>query len=80
MNQEIAKKRPDYVRVHDSGDYYSRAYLDKWLAVAIHQTSHYEEYGFITDTKYWKAKVDDYRAQLYALYYEREELDKLLQI
>ena len=36
MNQEIAKKRPDYVRVHDSGDYYSRAYLDKWLAVAIH--------------------------------------------
>jgi len=36
MNQEIAKKRPDYVRVHDSGDYYSRAYLDRWLAVAIH--------------------------------------------
>jgi len=36
MNQEIAKKRPDYVRVHDSGDYYSKAYLDKWLAVAIH--------------------------------------------
>jgi len=36
MNQEIAKKRPDYVRVHDSGDYYSRAYLDKWIAIAIH--------------------------------------------
>ena len=36
MNQEIIKKKPDYVRVHDSGDYYSRAYLDKWLAVAIH--------------------------------------------
>jgi hypothetical protein len=36
MNQEIAKKRPDYVRVHDSGDYYSKAYLDKWLAVVIH--------------------------------------------
>ena len=36
MNQEIAKKRPDYVRVHDSGDYYSQTYLEKWLAVAIH--------------------------------------------
>ena len=36
MNQEIIKKKPDYVRVHDSGDYYSKAYLDKWLAVAIH--------------------------------------------
>ncbi len=36
MNEEIAKKKPDYIRVHDSGDYYSRAYLDKWLAIAIH--------------------------------------------
>ena len=36
MNQEIAKKRPDYVRVHDSGDYYSQIYLEKWLQVAIH--------------------------------------------
>lgn len=36
MNQEIIKKKPDYVRVHDSGDYYSNTYLRKWLAVAIH--------------------------------------------
>ena len=36
MNQEIIKKKPDYVRVHDSGDYYSKAYLHKWIAVAIH--------------------------------------------
>ena len=36
MNAEILKKKPDYVRVHDSGDYYSRAYLKKWIEVAIH--------------------------------------------
>jgi len=36
MNAEIRKKKPDYVRVHDSGDYYSRAYLQKWIQVAIH--------------------------------------------
>jgi len=36
MNEEIRRKKPDYVRVHDSGDYYSRAYLAKWLDVAIH--------------------------------------------
>ena len=36
MNDEIAKKKPDYVRVHDSGDYYSKAYLQKWLDIAIH--------------------------------------------
>ena len=32
---EIMKKKPDYIRVHDSGDYYSKAYLDKWLMIAV---------------------------------------------
>ena len=36
MNAEIRKKKPDYVRVHDSGDYYSTAYLNKWIKIAIH--------------------------------------------
>ena len=39
MNEEIRRKKPDYVRVHDSGDYYSRAYLAKWLDIAIHNPS-----------------------------------------
>jgi hypothetical protein len=34
MIAEIKKKRADYVRVHDSGDYYSKAYLAKWLEIA----------------------------------------------
>ena len=36
MNDEIKRKKPDYVRVHDSGDYYSKAYLQKWIQIAIH--------------------------------------------
>ena len=36
MNSEIRKKKADYVRVHDSGDYYSPAYLKKWIEIAIH--------------------------------------------
>ena len=36
MNAEIRKKKPDYVRVHDSGDYYSPKYLKKWIEIAIH--------------------------------------------
>lgn len=36
MNAEILKKKPQYVRVHDSGDYYSKAYLQKWIEIAIH--------------------------------------------
>ena len=34
MIDEIIKKRPDYIRVHDSGDYYSKKYLDKWIMIA----------------------------------------------
>jgi hypothetical protein len=36
MNNEIKRKKPDYIRVHDSGDYYSKAYLQKWIQIAIH--------------------------------------------
>jgi len=35
MYNEIIKKKPDYVRVHDSGDYYSKAYLKKWIDIAL---------------------------------------------
>ena len=34
MIDEIVNKRPNYVRVHDSGDYYSKQYLQKWLRIA----------------------------------------------
>ena len=35
MDAEIKKKKADYVRVHDSGDYYSPTYLQKWLKIAL---------------------------------------------
>jgi hypothetical protein len=35
MSLEITKKKPDYVRVHDSGDYYSKKYLNKWINIAL---------------------------------------------
>ena len=35
MYDEIVKKKPDYVRVHDSGDYYSKKYLNKWIDIAL---------------------------------------------
>lgn len=34
MINEIKQKKADYVRVHDSGDYYSRQYLNKWFDIA----------------------------------------------
>lgn len=34
MTDEIKRKRADYIRIHDSGDFYSRKYLAKWLQIA----------------------------------------------
>lgn len=54
MNKEIAKKKPDYVRVHDSGDYYSKAYLDKWIEIAIHNP-HVRFYSYTNSVELLKA-------------------------
>ncbi len=37
----------------------------------------WEDYGFIQDTTYWEAKVNDYNAQWYASYDEKEDVDKV---
>ena len=34
MNEEIKKKKADFIRIHDSGDFYSPSYLQKWLKIA----------------------------------------------
>jgi hypothetical protein len=45
MSNEIIKKKPDYIRVHDSGDYYSNEYLYKWLKLsAIHTRVRFYSY------------------------------------
>ena len=34
MIKDIKDKKADYIRVHDSGDYYSKEYLLKWFKIA----------------------------------------------
>lgn len=34
MIKDIKTKKANFVRVHDSGDYYSKEYLNKWLTIA----------------------------------------------
>lgn len=33
MNHEIQRTKPDLVRIHDAGDFYSLEYLNKWLKI-----------------------------------------------
>ena len=39
MNEEIAKKKATHIRIHDSGDFYSIDYLNKWIQIAKDNTS-----------------------------------------
>lgn len=34
MIEQVKRKKADYIRIHDSGDFYSKKYLNKWLTVA----------------------------------------------
>ncbi len=34
MNSEIKKKKVDFLRIHDSGDFYSKVYIKKWFTIA----------------------------------------------
>jgi len=34
MNATIILERPTHVRIHDSGDFYSPKYLNKWISIA----------------------------------------------
>jgi len=38
MNEEIRKKKATHIRIHDSGDFYSLSYLQKWLDIATQNT------------------------------------------
>jgi hypothetical protein len=63
MDTEIKKKKADYVRVHDSGDYYSPAYLQKWITIALKNPtvrfySYTNSIQFIKDLKTIPANFD----------------------
>ena len=34
MIDEIKKKKADFIRIHDSGDFYSPLYVQKWISIA----------------------------------------------
>jgi hypothetical protein len=39
MNATIILERPTHVRIHDSGDFYSPQYLNKWISIATQNTN-----------------------------------------
>ena len=63
MIQEIKKKKAEYIRVHDSGDYYSKKYLLKWFEIAekmpsIKFYSYTNNINMIKDLKFIPSNYD----------------------
>lgn len=61
MNEEIKKKKAKYIRIHDSGDFYSVKYLQKWVDIAIQNKdvifyAYTKSIKFFTDNKINKPK------------------------
>tara|TARA_R110002167_G_scaffold320596_1_gene526436 strand:+ start:1262 stop:1861 length:600 start_codon:yes stop_codon:yes gene_type:complete len=54
MNATIILERPTHVRIHDSGDFYSIKYLQKWVQIAEHN----KEVIFYAYTKSIKFFID----------------------
>ena len=57
MIKEIKKKKAEYVRVHDSGDYYSKEYLLKWFEIA-ERMPHIKFYSYTNNVNQIKSIKD----------------------
>lgn len=53
MNIEIKKKKAEAIRIHDSGDFYSKEYLNKWIQIAK-DNSDVNFYAYTKSLPYFK--------------------------
>ena len=57
MNATIVLERPTHVRIHDSGDFYSIKYLNKWVEIAKENTN-VIFYAYTKSIKFFKGDID----------------------
>jgi len=78
MNEEIKKKKATHVRIHDSGDFYSPTYLQKWLDIATQN----KDVIFYAYTKSIKFFVDGLKLpkNLKIIFSEGSKTDNLIDV
>jgi len=61
MNSAIMLQNPHYVRVHDSGDYFSKKYIDRWFSImrSNPNTRFYSYTNSVLLMKQYKDKLPD---------------------
>tara|TARA_R110000751_G_scaffold293280_1_gene400818 strand:+ start:455 stop:1054 length:600 start_codon:yes stop_codon:yes gene_type:complete len=78
MNATIILQRPTHVRIHDSGDFYSIAYLNKWVQIANDN----KEVIFYAYTKSIKFFIDGLLLpkNLKVIFSEGSKIDNLIDV
>ena len=78
MNATIILERPTHVRIHDSGDFYSIAYLKKWLDIATQN----KDVIFYAYTKSIKFFIDGLKLpkNLKIIFSEGSKTDNLINV
>ena len=78
MNEEIRKKKATHVRIHDSGDFYSPAYLNKWVDIATQN----KDVIFYAYTKSIKFFIDGLKLpkNLKIIFSEGSKTDNLINV
>lgn len=78
MNATIILERPTHVRIHDSGDFYSIAYLKKWVDIATQN----KEVIFYAYTKSIKFFIDGLKLpkNLKIIFSEGSKTDNLINV
>ena len=78
MNATIILERPTHVRIHDSGDFYSIAYLNKWITIANDN----KEVIFYAYTKSIKFFIDGLKLpkNLKIIFSEGSKTDNLINV
>jgi len=57
MSVQLKYENPSYVRIHDSGDFYSKKYLDKWLKI-INSFPNIRFYAYTNSVELIKKNID----------------------
>ena len=78
MNEEIQKKKPTHIRIHDSGDFYSIKYLLKWVNIALDNPK-VIFYAYTKSIQFFKGCIN-IPANMIIIYSEGSKKDELIDI
>lgn len=79
MLQDIDKNRAERIRIHDSGDFYSEEYLDKWLEI-VRARPNVQFYAYTKMVSLFKRRLKDIPSNFVVIFSFGGTEDKLIDV